>query len=380
MMKHKVLRYSWLLPFIIIMTACASPLVSATKEPTEAAFERTKLFAITAETETQISGYPNDASATAILATKFALNTEAVLTETALPTETPTPLVPPHTPPCRPSGLKAIPYGSMGAAGTIALGGGVINISASACYLQAWPVFSLVDAAGKTLDIQSEQGDEGSGNILLSPGQSVGFMFAWGNWCGGEVVGGVSIRIFLPDQSGLIDIPPGGLNSPVYGGGYCGNPGSKSFIYSISSFEYETNQPTPSTTTIPTIEYRNTEYGFSFSLPASWKGYSIITDTWRGYNNSDSEITVEQGPMISIRHPQWTSENPRQDIPIWVFTVAQWNSLQQGNYSVSAGGIYTELGRNARYVFALYSRYNYVFLTGFEEVQTILEGNPLHTP
>ena len=84
--------------------------------------------------------------------------------------------------------------------------------------------------------------------------------------------------------------------------------------------------------------------------------------------------------MISIRHPQWTSENPRQDIPIWVFTVAQWNSLQQNNYSVSAGGIYTELGRNARYVFALYSRYNYAFTTGFEEVQTILEGKPFHTP
>jgi hypothetical protein len=76
---------------------------------------------------------------------------------------------------------------------------------------------------------------------------------------------------------------------------------------------------TPSAaTTQPTIsiEYQNTEYGFSFSLPVSWKGYSIITDTWRGYNNGNSNITVEQGPIISIRHPLWTSENLYQDIPM----------------------------------------------------------------
>ena len=142
-----------------------------------------------------------------------------------------------------------------------------------------------------------------------------------------------------------------------------------------------TVQVTPSSTSVPTIiEYQNTEYGFSFSLPVSWKGYSIINDIWRGYDNGNSEITVEQGPIISIRHPLWTSENPYQDIPIMVFTLAQWNSLQQGDYSVSAGGIYTELGRNAKYVFALYSRYNFVTLPGMEEVKTILEGNPLHIP
>lgn len=28
------------------------------------------------------------------------------------------------------------------------------------------------------------------------------------------------------------------------------------------------------------IAYRNTQYGFSFSLPKSWKDYSIITDKW----------------------------------------------------------------------------------------------------
>jgi len=139
--------------------------------------------------------------------------------------------------------------------------------------------------------------------------------------------------------------------------------------------------PGPTTQTEIPIEYRNTEYGFSFSLPVSWKGYSIITDTWQGYTfNGQSEVTVEQGPIISIRHPLWTPKNPRQDIPIMVFTLAQWNSLQQGSYSVSAGGITTELGHNEKYVFALYSRYNFANLPGVEEVKTLLEGHPLHTP
>lgn len=138
----------------------------------------------------------------------------------------------------------------------------------------------------------------------------------------------------------------------------------------------ETALPTP---TIATIEYQNSEYGFSFTLPATWKGYSILTDSWQGYLNSQNNVIVTQGPIISIRNPQWTSTIPRQDIPIWVFTIAQWNSFQQGDYSISAGGIYSELGRNANYVFALYSRYNYTLLPGFEEVQTILESNPLHT-
>jgi len=130
-----------------------------------------------------------------------------------------------------------------------------------------------------------------------------------------------------------------------------------------------------------TIEYHNTEYGFSFSLPASWKGYSIITDIWQGYTENESqEVIVEQGPIISIRHPLWTSKNSRQDIPIWVFTINQWNSLQQNQYSISAGGITSELCRNNKYVFALYSRYNFGELPGFEEVITIFDGNPLHVP
>jgi len=128
------------------------------------------------------------------------------------------------------------------------------------------------------------------------------------------------------------------------------------------------------------IVYKNTQYGFNFSLPASWKGYSIVTGKWEGYTPGGPEGNqiVETGPMVSIRHPQWTAENPRQDIPIMVFTFDQWNSLQQGKFYISAAPVGpSELGRNTKYVFALPARYNHAFPTGFEEVEKILASNPL---
>ncbi|MDP1086626.1 hypothetical protein Q6245_30140, partial [Klebsiella pneumoniae] len=67
-------------------------------------------------------------------------------------------------------------------------------------------------------------------------------------------------------------------------------------------------------------------------------------------------------PMISIRHPDWTSQNPRQDIPIMIFTLAQWNMLQQDEFHIGAAPINpSELGRNTSYVFARPARYNYAF-------------------
>ena len=128
------------------------------------------------------------------------------------------------------------------------------------------------------------------------------------------------------------------------------------------------------------VEYRNAQYRFCFSLPESWRGYSIVVDHWKGYTNDlHGQITVQRGPIISIRHPQWTSTEPRQDIPIMVFSSAQWHSLQRERFFVSAAPFGpAELGRNRRYVFALPARYNYAFPTGYEEVEQILRSNPLH--
>lgn len=125
------------------------------------------------------------------------------------------------------------------------------------------------------------------------------------------------------------------------------------------------------------IVFKNTQYGFQFTLPASWTGYSIITGKWQGNDVKSGKIT-ETGPMISIRHPHWASQKPRQDIPIMVFSHKQWNSLQQEIFHIGAAPIGpSELGRNNKYVFALPARYNYAFPTGYPEVEEILKNKPL---
>ena len=61
-----------------------------------------------------------------------------------------------------------------------------------------------------------------------------------------------------------------------------------------------------------------------------------------------------------------------------IFTIEQWNELQQEKFHIGAAPIGPmELGRNSKYVFALPARYNFAFLPGFEEVEEILENNPL---
>lgn len=123
--------------------------------------------------------------------------------------------------------------------------------------------------------------------------------------------------------------------------------------------------------------YENTRYGFRFSLPENWQGYSIITDKWEGFAPGGDQA-VASGPLLSIRHPEWTAQNQRQDIPIMIFTPEQWASPEQGKFHIGAAPIGPrELGRNTEYVFALPARYNYAFPPGYEEVEEILQGNPL---
>jgi hypothetical protein len=128
------------------------------------------------------------------------------------------------------------------------------------------------------------------------------------------------------------------------------------------------------------IVYQNPQYGFQFSLPLGWEDYQIISEKWEGHaiGGSQGDTLVESGPMIVIRHPQWTSQNQRQDIPIMIFTIEQWNSLQKEEFHIGAAPIGPrELARNTSYVFALPARYNFAFPEGYEEVESILEGNAL---
>ena len=135
---------------------------------------------------------------------------------------------------------------------------------------------------------------------------------------------------------------------------------------------------TPTPTASTQIEYKNTTYGFAFMLPKSWKGYTVIDDAWTGTNLNVEPVQTVSGPKISIRHPLWIAETPRQDIPILVFTPAQWDLIVSEKMGIGAAPIGpSELGRNASYVFALPARYNFAFPLGFEEVETILKSKPL---
>ena len=129
------------------------------------------------------------------------------------------------------------------------------------------------------------------------------------------------------------------------------------------------------------ITYTNSQYGFTFTLPASWQGYSIATTTWTGWVicPSSGHCATETGMQILIRNPQWTSKNNWQPIPIMVFTLDQWNAISQGKLSVSAAPVNpSELGHNANYVFALPARYDFAETEGWQEVEAIMASNPLH--
>ena len=130
-------------------------------------------------------------------------------------------------------------------------------------------------------------------------------------------------------------------------------------------------------TTDSFVVYSNADYGFTFSLPNDWKGYSIVENTWEG-NSLKDNISNETGPKIIIRNPNWTSALPYEDIPIMIFTLKQWNSYIAEDFSVGAAPIpASELSRNNAYVFALPARWNFDYSLGFEEADNILKSNPI---
>jgi len=127
-----------------------------------------------------------------------------------------------------------------------------------------------------------------------------------------------------------------------------------------------------------TIEYRNKEYGFRFTLPGSWKGYRVLWLEWHGgvRARDGSEEHSLHGPKLVIRHPKWTQEDPREDMPIMIFTISQWN--EGPDVSASPFDL-TELGRNGKYVFAVPPRWEYDFSEGYEEAVKLLTPASLHT-
>ncbi len=142
--------------------------------------------------------------------------------------------------------------------------------------------------------------------------------------------------------------------------------------YSSHTKEVVVNNPTDTS-----ITYKNTMYGFDFTLPANWQGYSVVAETWNG--SALKNTTAQSGPKLLIRNPRWTAAAPYEDIPLLVFTIPQWNAYLAEDFSVSAAPILAqELARNNKYVFALPPRWNFDNSLGYEEATAIVAGNPLH--
>src|SRR5205823_5107300 len=109
------------------------------------------------------------------------------------------------------------------------------------------------------------------------------------------------------------------------------------------------------------VFYHNAQYNFTFLLPESWRGFSVLVPQWEGQTYlaaADKVAVTEHGPVIVLRHPLWQTSVHYQDIPILVFTRKQWEAHHQGRFSIGAGGVDEEIGHNLKYVFAISSRFN----------------------
>ena len=136
----------------------------------------------------------------------------------------------------------------------------------------------------------------------------------------------------------------------------------------------ESPVPTASPSPSPVSEYRNATYGFFIPLPADWQGYSVIVLQWQGTDVATGNVT-EHGPKIVLRNPKWTAAAPYEDMPVLVFTPAQWAKVQAETLSLGAAPIGPSLlGQNSKYILALPARYNFDYNTGFEEVDTIVHS------
>jgi len=128
------------------------------------------------------------------------------------------------------------------------------------------------------------------------------------------------------------------------------------------------------------LRYRNPQYDFTFFLPASWQGYSVLIQEWEGVSYlpaKDTTAVIARGPIIVLRHPQWKADDPWQDIPIMVYTRGQWEAEKQGKFAPNiAGGVIDEMWHNRKFVFGIYSRHNALdSVKGWQEAADIIERN-----
>jgi len=128
------------------------------------------------------------------------------------------------------------------------------------------------------------------------------------------------------------------------------------------------------------LSYHDTRFGFTFYLPESWRGYSVLKKQWEGqsyFAANDTTATVAHGPVIVLRHPQWTASEPQQDITFLVYTRSQWDAEHEGKFCCTyyAGGTMVEMWHNRKYVFAMSTHDSKAELNGWREVSKIVSQN-----
>ena len=128
------------------------------------------------------------------------------------------------------------------------------------------------------------------------------------------------------------------------------------------------------------LRYHDTKTGFTFYLPDSWRGYSVLHKQWQGKTYlaaNDTTVTVTHGPVIVLRHPQWTASEPHQDITFLIYTRSQWDEEHQGKFSCTyyAGGTMVEIWHNRKYVFTMSTHDSKAELIGWREVSEIVSQN-----
>jgi hypothetical protein len=122
------------------------------------------------------------------------------------------------------------------------------------------------------------------------------------------------------------------------------------------------------------IVYKNEEYGFTLTLPASWQGYSITKRSWQGSEVSTGKQKYA-GITLIIKNPQTTDQQAWQDIPIMVFSPDVWKLVAEEKVAVSAAPIPPQkIGESSKYVFATPPRwYGFTDAKGSEEAVEIVK-------
>ena len=128
------------------------------------------------------------------------------------------------------------------------------------------------------------------------------------------------------------------------------------------------------------LRFYDSKTGFTFYLPETWRGYSVLHNEWQGQTYlpaKDENLTVTRGPVLVLRHPHWAPTKMYQDITLVVYTRSEWDEEKQGKFSCTyfAGGTMVELWHNHNYVLAMSTHEGKAELEGWQEVNQIVSQN-----